>query len=79
MNDSNPNPSPNLNHNPNNGKYENNGERLLSARSSAEQKGGFNHPSTTSEGDRRKKWSQEVYRIVMERHYCNEPKVAGYI
>ena len=57
----------------------NSGEGLPPGRSSTEQQGGPGRHRTTAKGSRRKKWSQEVNRIVMECYYSSNPEVVGYI
>ena len=57
----------------------NSGEGLLPGRCPTEQQGGSGCHRTTAKGGRRRKWSQEINRIVMECYYSSNPKVVGYI
>ena len=44
-----------------------------------EQQSGRDRYRTTVKGGRRRKWSQEVNRIVMECYYSRNPEIVGYI
>ena len=57
----------------------NSGEGLSPGRCPTEQNGGPGRHRTTANRGRRKKWSQEVNRIVMECCYNSNPEVVGYI
>ena len=54
------------------------GEGLSPSRCPTEQQGGPSRHCTTAKEGRRRKWSQEVNRIVMECYYSNNPEVVGY-
>ena len=56
----------------------NSGEDLLPGSCSTEQQGRPGCHHTTAKGSRRRKWSQEVNRIVMECYYSSNPEVVGY-
>ena len=55
----------------------NSGESLSPSRCPTEQQGGPGHHRTTAKGGRRRKWCQEVNRIVMECYYSSNPEVVG--
>ena len=55
------------------------GEGLSPSRCPTEQQGGPGRHCTTAKEGRRRKWSQEVNRIVMECYYSSNPEVVGYI
>ena len=57
----------------------NSGEGLSPGRCRTEQQGGPGHHRTTAKGGRRRKWSQEVNRIVIECYYSSNPEVVRYI
>ena len=57
----------------------NSSEGLSSGRCLTEQQGGPGRHRTTEKVGRRRKWSQEVNRIVMECYYSSNPEVVGYI
>ena len=44
-----------------------------------EQQGRLGRYRATAKGDRKRKWSQEVNRFVMECYYSSNPKVVRYI
>ena len=52
----------------------NSGEGVLPGSSPTEQDSRFVCSCTTAKGDRRKYWSQEVNRIVMECYYSSNPE-----
>ena len=54
------------------------GEGLSPSRCPTEQQGGPSRHCTTAKEGRRRKWSQEVNRIVMECYYSSNPEVVGY-
>ena len=56
----------------------NSGEGLSLGGCPTEQQGGLGRHRTSAKGGRRRKWSQEVNRIVMECYYSNNPEVVGY-
>ena len=56
----------------------NHGEGLSPGRCPTEQQGGPSRHCTTAKEGRRRKWSQEINRIVMECYYSSNP-VVGYI
>ena len=53
-------------------------EGLSPSRCPTEQQGGPGRHCTTAKGRRRRKWSEEINRIVMECYYSSNPKVVGY-
>ena len=55
------------------------GEGLLPSWCPTEQHGRPGRHHTTAKGGRRRKWSQEVNRILMECYYSSNPEVVGYI
>ena len=56
-----------------------NGCKSLSpGRCPTEQQGGPSCHGTTAKGGRRKKWSQEVNRIVKKCYYRSDPEVVKY-
>ena len=55
------------------------GEGISSGSCLTEHQGGPRHHRTTAKGGRRRKWSQEVKRIVMKCYYNSNPEVVGYI
>ena len=57
----------------------NSGEGLSPGRCPNEQHGGLGHHRTTAKGGKRRKWSQEVNRIVIECFYGSNADVVGYI
>ena len=57
----------------------NGGEDLSPSRCPTEQQGGPGRNHTTAKGGRRRNWSQEVNRIVIECYYSSSPEVVGYI
>ena len=57
----------------------NGGENLSPGRCPIEQQGGSGRHRTTAKGCRRRKWSQEANRIVMDCYYNSNPQVVGYI
>ena len=54
------------------------GEGLSPGRWPIEQQGGLGRHRTTANKGRRRKWSQEVNRIVMECYYSSDPEVVGH-
>ena len=54
------------------------GEGLSPSRCPTEQQGGPSRHRTTAKEGRRRKWSQEVNRIVMECYYSSDPEVVGH-
>ena len=57
----------------------NSDEGLSPGRCPTGQQGGLVRHHTTAKEGRRRKWSQEVNRIVMECYYSSNPEVVGYI
>ena len=57
----------------------NSGEGLPPGGCPSEQQGGPGCHRTNVKGGRRRKWSQEVNRIVMECYYSSNPEVVGCI
>ena len=56
----------------------NSGEGLSPGKCSTEQQGGLGRYCTLAKGGRRRKWSQEVNRIVMGCCYSSNPERVGY-
>ena len=56
----------------------NSGEGLSPGRCPTEQQSRPGRHRTTVKGGRRRKWSQEVNRIVMECYYSSNPEVVGW-
>ena len=56
----------------------NSGKSLSPGRCPTEQQGGPGCHRTTSKVGRRRKWSREVNRIVMESYNSSNPEVVGY-
>ena len=57
----------------------NSGEDLSPSKCPTKQQGGPGSHGTTAKRGKRRKWSQEVDRIVMECYYSSNPEVVGYI
>ena len=53
----------------------NSGEGLLPGRCPTEKQGGTGRNHSTVKVGRRRKWSQEVNRIVMEYYYRSNPEI----
>ena len=53
-------------------------KRLSPGRCPTEQQGGPSRHRTTAKGGRRRKWSQEVNRIVKKCYYRSDPEVVEY-
>ena len=53
----------------------NSGEGLLPGRCPTEEQGGIGRNHSTVKEGRRRKWSQEVNRIVMECYYRSNPEI----
>ena len=57
----------------------NSGEDLSPGRCPIEQQDGSGCHITTTEAGTRRKWSQEINRIIMECYYSSSPEEVGYI
>ena len=57
----------------------NSGEGLSPSKCPTKQQGGSGSHGSAAKRGKRRKWSQEVDRIVMECYYSSNPEVVGYI